>query len=46
MKTIKELLNKENRSTTFKLITYPLLWFVIFYVTIYSIAWLDYNIFY
>ena len=46
METIKELFNKENRSTSIKLITYPLIWFIIMYGTIYSIAWLDYNIFY
>lgn len=46
MKTIKELLNKQNRLTTIKLIVYPLFWYSIMWATIYSIAWLDYNIFY
>jgi len=46
METLKELFNKKNRLTSIKLITYPVFWFVIFYSTIYSIAWLDYNIFY
>jgi len=46
METLKELFNKQNRLTSIKLITYPLFWFVIFYGTIYSIAWLDYNVFY
>jgi len=46
MKTIKELLNKQNRLTTIKLIVYPLFWYSIMWGTIYSIAWLDYNIFY
>jgi len=46
MEILKELFNKQNRSKTIKLIVYPLFWYTIMWGTIYSIAWLDYNIFY
>jgi len=46
MKIIKEVFAKENRKQAIQMVVIPLAWFVIFYTTIYSIAWLDYNIFY
>ena len=46
MEILKELFNKQNRLTSIKLIVYPIFWLTIMWGTIYSIAWLDYNIFY
>ena len=46
MNIIKELFSKENRKTTFKVFTYPILWGLIMYGFLYGGFWLGLNVFY